>query len=429
MLIKNIGGATAVLEHKGIKFLFDPWMADGIMHGSWFHWPELNVKIEEIADVDYIFISHIHEDHCSPETLEKINKRAEIIIMDREPEIPNLISRILKNYSLNFKKVHKVKPFQKYPLNEELSVELLTADKGNELSFLIDSAIVISWGDFVIYNANDCVPHSATNTYINQNYKRLDLALLPYAGGSGYPACYSNLTHSEKILEKSRIFNQRLNDFKKNALDLNATYVLPFADQYVIGGSRIFINEYLPHPPCPGDVLKYINNEVLKNKILLLNSGQSFDLDKNLKIPNEPYISFTEDQRNKYLNKIRIHLYDHEKVKFRDSVPILKILKIARSKLWTIQQNLLIFPGTTLFFNIKNLNLIYKLDFSSEFIEHVQEDSYIEPYLELKMTSTLLVMCLINHISWNMGDQFIDYKRVPNNYEYAAYRLLNYLTI
>ena len=39
MRILNLGGATAVLEHEGRRMLFDPWLDDGIFHGSWFHWP------------------------------------------------------------------------------------------------------------------------------------------------------------------------------------------------------------------------------------------------------------------------------------------------------------------------------------------------------------------------------------------------------
>ena len=38
-------------------------------------------------------------------------------------------------------------------------------------------------------------------------------------------------------------------------------------------------------------------------------------------------------------------------------------------------------------------------------------------------------MLLINHMSWNMSDAFIDYERVPNVYNQQAYVLLNHLRI
>jgi UDP-MurNAc hydroxylase len=39
MKITNIGGATAILEHNGKRMLCDPWMDEGILHGSWHHCP------------------------------------------------------------------------------------------------------------------------------------------------------------------------------------------------------------------------------------------------------------------------------------------------------------------------------------------------------------------------------------------------------
>lgn len=45
------------------------------------------------------------------------------------------------------------------------------------------------------------------------------------------------------------------------------------------------------------------------------------------------------------------------------------------------------------------------------------------------MDRTLIAMCLINHIPWNMADAFFDYERVPNVYDTQVYPLLNHLTI
>ena len=41
MKLTNIGGATAFLEHNDKRILFDPWMDEGILYGSWYHWPKL----------------------------------------------------------------------------------------------------------------------------------------------------------------------------------------------------------------------------------------------------------------------------------------------------------------------------------------------------------------------------------------------------
>ena len=83
MKITNIGGATAILEHAGKRMLFDPWLDDGIFHGAWYHFPPLGMSISDLGRFDYIYMSHIHEDHCSAGTIRHLNPDAEIILMDR----------------------------------------------------------------------------------------------------------------------------------------------------------------------------------------------------------------------------------------------------------------------------------------------------------------------------------------------------------
>ena len=73
MKIKNIGSSSAILESNGKRILFDPWLDDPIAYGSFFHWPPLKMGVTDIGEVDYVYISHIHEDHCSPGTIKHLN--------------------------------------------------------------------------------------------------------------------------------------------------------------------------------------------------------------------------------------------------------------------------------------------------------------------------------------------------------------------
>src|SRR5512134_1751673 len=186
----NLGGATAILEHKGKRILFDPWLDDGIFHGAWYHWPKMQVKISDLGRFDYIYISHIHEDHCSAGTIKHLNPDAEIILMEKRP---NFVEKFLDQNGFRFKKVHHIPARTEVELEPGLKVNMVEADPVNEMAYVIDSALVLSWDDFVIYNANDCQPYDAGLQYLKDTYPRIDYALLPYAGGSGYPSCYINL--------------------------------------------------------------------------------------------------------------------------------------------------------------------------------------------------------------------------------------------
>ncbi|MHB8634076.1 MAG: MBL fold metallo-hydrolase, partial [Thermoplasmatota archaeon] len=85
--------------------LLDPWLDDGIYYGAWYHYPPISMKPEDVGPLDYIFISHIHEDHCSAGTIAKLDRNAEIILMDREP---NFVARFLEAHDFRFAKVHLV---------------------------------------------------------------------------------------------------------------------------------------------------------------------------------------------------------------------------------------------------------------------------------------------------------------------------------
>ena len=74
MKIKLYRSSTIGLDLNGYKLLMDPWLTDGEYYGSWSHYPyyDLDKNINEINSYNAIYISHIHPDHCSDDTLKKI---------------------------------------------------------------------------------------------------------------------------------------------------------------------------------------------------------------------------------------------------------------------------------------------------------------------------------------------------------------------
>jgi UDP-MurNAc hydroxylase len=141
---------------------------------------------------------------------------------------------------------------------------------------------------------------------------------------------------------------------------------------------------------------------------------------------------FTESDREAYIQSLKEHKYDHEKITFRDAVPIVRLLSSARARLWEAQKRRNKFPKCNLYFHVDNLNRTFKIDFATPDVQEVDAKSeLIQPYIKKTLSSTLLSLCLINHISWNMADGalFFEYERVPNQYDPEVYALINYLTV
>jgi UDP-MurNAc hydroxylase len=430
MKILNIGGATAIIEHKGKRILFDPWLDDGIFHGSWYHYPPSNVAIKDLGHLDYVYISHIHEDHCSAGTIKHINRDAEIIVMEQKP---NLVVNFLKANGFEFKKIHVIKPQTPEEISPGLIVDMVTADPAHELNFAIDSGLILNWDGFVIYNANDCPAYEAGMNYIKSTYKNIDLALLPYSAGSGYPACYKNLSDDEKISEKNRIFNNFIDSFMHSVQTLKPRLVMPFADQYVVAGSRSHLNKFMAHAPGPDIVIEPMRKAGLLDQLLLLNSGQEFDLHEKIKIPNEAYILNTEEARETYIREnLQTKKYDHEAFELGNTVPIHRLIQSARDRLWAMQERQSYFPDFKYYIHVEDKKRLFEIDLKSKKIEELDVTATkVQPYLALLGSATLITLMLVGHISWNIADAglFIDYERVPNNYDPQIHAFINYLRL
>lgn len=430
MKILNFGGATAILEHNGKRMLFDPWLDDGIFHGSWYHFPPATLGVEDMGHLDYVYISHIHEDHCSAGTIRHINPDAEIILMDRKP---NLVLNYLENHGFHFKKIHLIKPRTPVEIAPGITVDIVEPNPADEMARLIDSSLVINWDGFVVYNANDCQPYQEGIQYLLERYGQIDLALLPYSGGSGYPSCYVNLTDEEKLAEKNRIINARVASFIESVRLLNPVHVIPFADQWAVGGSRSHLNKFVSHSSCRGVVEQPFADAKLPSHLLLLNSGQEYDFSTKQKTPDEPYQYQTDDDRERYISSsLSNAIYDHEKFFFNPSVPLNRLVQYARARQWEVQKKQDYFPQHSFYLDTTDTNQRFHIALDTSEVNNTTTDSALtEPYLRIAMPKNLLIMLLIGHVSWNIADAafFLDYERVPNQYDPKIYALLNYLKI
>ena len=390
----NLGGATGILEHKGKRMLFDPW----------------------------------HEDHCSLGTLKFLNKDAEIILMDRKP---NFVENFLIKNDLKFKKIHKVKPYTPYELSPDLILDMVTADPDHELNFVIDSGLIIKWDNITIYNLNDCPPYVGSTEYVSKNYPSIDLALLPYSTGSSYPACFKNLSESEKLSEKDRLFKMGLQLFNDTVKELKPKYAIPFADQYVIVGSSHLLNKYMPNPSCPGVIKDFLDKEVVE-RLLLLNSGQSIDLENNKKNPDVPYKFYALDKKLEYAKNHSSSTYDFEHFELSKSVPLKELVHQSSKRLFSYLEKSQLKLDTTLCIEVTDWKFKFIFDLREKTVQEVQYEMNIkEPYLKVEVSANLLMMLLIGHISWNIADAalFITYERIPNNYNPEVHALWNYIRI
>jgi UDP-MurNAc hydroxylase len=171
----------------------------------------------------------------------------------------------------------------------------------------------------------------------------------------------------------------------------------------------------------------------LQDRLVLLNSGQAFDLESRVLTPDEPYRSFSEEDRERHIaQSLAGRTYDHERVTFGSSVAVDRLIAHARERLWNVQERRKTFPAHRLLLDFTESGRRFEIDLACPGIAEIRTDAPVrEPFLRVAGSDTLLVMLLIGHISWNIADAalFLDYDRRPNRYDPAIYVLLNLLKV
>jgi UDP-MurNAc hydroxylase len=176
------GQACTLIEAAGRKILTDPWLTEGAYLGTWFHThvledagltPETMPK-----DIDYIFISHEHEDHLDPETLRHF-----------DPNIPVLICRFptpkFRDYlrQLGLRNIIERPSGDTLKLGDGLEVTIYgTAEYTN------DSAIVVRGDGCTVFNETDCKLGYAD--LVRLGTEGIDIGFYMFSGANWYPMMY-----------------------------------------------------------------------------------------------------------------------------------------------------------------------------------------------------------------------------------------------
>ena len=312
MKLTHIASATTLITHKNTKVLTDPWIVGDEFYGSWTHYPTLDVDYSQFDDVDYIYISHIHPDHMSKETLEKIN-----------PEIPVLIHKYdAKFVKMNLerwgRKVIELDHGASFHCGDGLNIHIYAADDCNpEICFKffgcgkmeskfgstgIDTMAIFEDGSKTILNVNDC-PFLLSQQVLSRvlkNHPKIDLLLVGYAGAGSYPQCWD---YSDK--EKLEVYGlKKKNHFLKMGLDylkrIKPVTYMPFAGTYTLRGKKAYLEKFRVVPELQEALDYYEENYGAGG--LLLNSFQSFDLET--KKSTAPYKPIDYDKKIKYVEEV-----------------------------------------------------------------------------------------------------------------------------
>lgn len=306
------------------SILCDPWFSEPIYDGSWFHFPEINDPIENIGDVDFIYISHIHPDHYDKYFLKQYFKKygvKRILIADWKS---NYLLKTMIRDGFDPIVIGREEEF----CYEDVKIYIFPQD--GESKSDIDSLLIIKTtepdsSEECIVNANDIIFDEKIFSYIKHKTKIINLLMLSYTGAGPYPQTFYDLNDpalSSEADRKKKQFFERYNNVVRQLCPKNT---LPFAGKYILGGFLSVLNEFRGVSD-PVEIGMFD-----KKAIIPLDMGGEIDL-SNIADVKTRTIPYSNEIIKARLNNIKNYKYPYEKAiseEFIKKINFSKLTEIA----------------------------------------------------------------------------------------------------
>ena len=439
MRATHLASAAVIVSHKNTKILTDPWLIGEEYYGSWTHYPPINIDFKQFDDVDYIYISHIHPDHMSKETLDNIN-----------PDIPVLIH----NYDAKFvktnlekwgRKVIELNHREKFHCGDGLYIRIYAADDCDpEVCFKffgcgkmenkfgstgIDTMAVIENGEKTILNVNDC-PYLLSQKVLNRvltDYPSIDMLWVGYTGAGSYPQCWD---YSDK--EKLELYGvKKKNHFLNMGLDfikrVNPKAYMPFAGTYTLRGKNAHLEKFRVVPELQDALSFYQENH--EGVGVLLNSFEWYDLNTNQ--TSKEYTPIDYDEKLKYVEEVLSkHKYEYEHDDSPTLDQFLQLLPKAYDR-YNDKRNEINFSSDTNVYIYLPEGKMCQISCKGEGFKIIDENNFSDQkYITYKVDFKLLYRILRGprYAHWNNAEigSHIMFSRKPEVYERGLYFSMNY---
>lgn len=245
MEIQSLNNATIYIKSESCSILIDPWLIGDLYGGAWSPFSKLR-DLSFLNSVNYVFISHIHEDHWDLATLELVPRNATILI----PKM--LVNKVIENKlrELGFTLIQMVELNKIFCINEYISLKVISPlntfaqdfdryEDGYEYDATnVDTSLLLT--DVQSKSSHlflcDNSPYDLKKLIAEIN---VDLTTFWYPFNSyaqDYPICYENLSENDKQLIHDEMHKKRVDATAAAINQLSPKYCLPHSADFVLNG-------------------------------------------------------------------------------------------------------------------------------------------------------------------------------------------------
>lgn len=221
MKTEYVSHACLYIETSDTKILIDPWFNGPSYQEQWNVFPK-PVNTDFISDVDYIVITHGHEDHLHADTLKLFSLDTPILYPYQWKD-----SAIVFLKELGFKNIRECKSYE--------TVSLTAATKVTFVANSLDAIVVVEDGDEVLMDLNDALnAHQKMiirrlTVGLKKQWQRIDY-LVCGLGGAGYfpnTVHFSGKNDWEIGLLRERFLAHKFCELVKELQPLNVVSFVP----------------------------------------------------------------------------------------------------------------------------------------------------------------------------------------------------------
>ncbi|MGH3326967.1 MAG: Rieske 2Fe-2S domain-containing protein [Streptomycetales bacterium] len=231
MRIIGTGHAGLRIETAAGSVLCDPWSTPAYF-ASWFPFPANDdLDWDALGDVDFLYVSHLHRDHCDPDLLRRhVRKDATVLL----PDYPTgELEQTLRD--LGFRSFIRTRHGRPLDLDGlRIMIIALTSPTDGPIG---DSALVLDDGTACVFNQNDAHPLDMAQV---RAFGPVDAHLLQFSGAIWWPMVYDLPGPAKEVFAQRKRERQTERAFRYVDA-LGARHVFPNA------GPPCFLDEGLDH--------------------------------------------------------------------------------------------------------------------------------------------------------------------------------------
>ena len=285
--------ACMYVEGNGGSILIDPWLIGSCYWRSWWNFPEPRREWIDALKPDYIYITHLHWDHFQGPSLKLFDSNTKVLT----PLCPT--TRMVRDL-----KSLKMRNVEEIPHGGKIELWPGTWLQSYQFGpFFTDSAIVITDGKTVLFDANDCKLFGLPLKQIRRDYPKIDFCFRSHSSANPLPYCIEG--YKEKFPDV-RTQQDYIEEFTNFNMHIGARHAIPFASNHCfLHRETIHFNETAVDP---GMVSRWYNKRAtdlnLNTECVVMAPGSSWSDVDGFNIVEFDYAN-KQDYVNKLLDKYR----------------------------------------------------------------------------------------------------------------------------